>query len=229
MIVEDNSEFYEPRHRELPAGSRCARHPERAAAVVCEECGQPVCTECAPLKGGGHAFCQECLAASRLVDAEPGVLGALAGDEPAPAPTGSVRGTTSPLTGRRLLAAASTLVGAAASYFLYASMKGAGEGPWDARLLAVMSVATCVAFAAFSIFRFAFRHLAVQLTLGALASYLVFFSAPLVSDLCTGNPGEALMWMPVIVLFGIPCMAPLVAMAGLGAILFWPRSSEKHP
>ena len=88
MIIEDNSEFHQPERRELPAGARCARHPERAAESACEECGRPVCAECAPLKGGGHAFCRDCLAASRLVESEPGVLGAPAAE---PAPPAGVR------------------------------------------------------------------------------------------------------------------------------------------
>jgi hypothetical protein len=85
MIIEDNAEFHEPEHRELPPGSRCAHHPDRAAAAACDECGRPVCAECAPLKGGGHTFCRDCLAASRLVDAEPAILGAPAGGQAPPA------------------------------------------------------------------------------------------------------------------------------------------------
>lgn len=74
---------------ELPPGARCRNHPDRAATAICTECRAAVCAECAPLKGGGHVFCQSCMAGSRLVDAEPTILGApaedaAAGPEPGP-------------------------------------------------------------------------------------------------------------------------------------------------
>jgi hypothetical protein len=87
-MIEDNSEFYQPQRRELPAGARCAGHPERPATALCEECARPVCAECAPLQGGGHAFCKDCVAGSRMVEAEPGVLGAPAAGGAPPAVAG---------------------------------------------------------------------------------------------------------------------------------------------
>jgi hypothetical protein len=114
VVLDDNSEFYDPESRELPAGARCANHPERPATAACQECARPVCGECAPLTGGGHAFCRECLAASRLVDAEPRVLGAPDGSEPVPSP---VAGGVS---GRRLylmlIMLALAAIGAAAAW-----------------------------------------------------------------------------------------------------------------
>ncbi len=82
-MIEDNSEFYEPERRELAPGTRCASHPDREAKALCEECHRPVCDECAPLKGGGHAFCRDCLAGSRLVESAPNVLGGAAQEPPA--------------------------------------------------------------------------------------------------------------------------------------------------
>jgi len=97
----------------LPPGTRCANHPDRETAAACEECGKPVCAECAPLKGGGRCFCRECLAASPLVDAEPGVLGAPAAPEPSalarPARSGAFFAVLALLT----------LLAAAVAFFLF--------------------------------------------------------------------------------------------------------------
>jgi len=120
VIIEDNSGFHEPEHRELPPGARCARHPDRPAAAACDECGRPVCAECAPLKGGGHSFCSDCLAASRLVDAQPVVLGAPA-DGAAPA-----EGRSPPAGGRRglRLLVGLILLAAAAAVLAWATLSG---------------------------------------------------------------------------------------------------------
>ena len=66
----------------LPAGSRCCRHPDREVTTACAECHRPVCAECAPMKGGGHVFCKDCLDQSRLVEAEPRILGEPLPEEP---------------------------------------------------------------------------------------------------------------------------------------------------
>jgi hypothetical protein len=84
-VIEEDPEFYEPERKPLARGTRCIHHPDRETVTACEECGRPVCDQCAPLKGGGHAFCKDCLAASRLVDAEPKTIGAPAAEEPAAA------------------------------------------------------------------------------------------------------------------------------------------------
>lgn len=102
----------------LPPGTRCAGHPDREAAAACEECAKPVCAECAPLKGGGRCFCRECLAASRLVAAEPGVIGAPAPEtEAPPAPARPARPARSGTFFAVL--AFLTLLAAAVAFFLF--------------------------------------------------------------------------------------------------------------
>lgn len=89
-----------------PAGARCWRHPDREVTTECAECHRPVCGECAPMKGGGHVFCRDCLAGSRLVDAEPRILGAPADAAPASAPEapGAGAGAEKPGGGAAVLA-----------------------------------------------------------------------------------------------------------------------------
>jgi hypothetical protein len=53
----------------------CAEHPERKATAACTECRRQLCPQCVYAAGGGHAFCKECMEASRLVDAEPKIIG----------------------------------------------------------------------------------------------------------------------------------------------------------
>lgn len=66
------------------AGGKCANHPEVEAAAACTECGRQLCPACVFAAGGGHSFCKECMDASRLVDAEPQIIGtAVEVDDPA--------------------------------------------------------------------------------------------------------------------------------------------------
>lgn len=103
-MIEDNAEFYEPEHKSPPRGARCIHHPDRETVTACEECGRPVCDQCAPLKGGGHVFCRDCLAASRLVDAEPKTIGAPAEAGPPTAPARGERRTAALVLALLLLA-----------------------------------------------------------------------------------------------------------------------------
>lgn len=103
-----------------PPGARCFRHPDRPAEAACSDCRRPVCSQCAPLAGGGHVFCAECLARGRLVDAEPNILGSPAEDRegagPGRAPAARGRmALRAALIVLALLAAAAALIAWAAS------------------------------------------------------------------------------------------------------------------
>jgi hypothetical protein len=54
---------------------KCAHHADREAAAACTECGRQLCAECVYASGGGHSFCKECMDATRLIDAEPKIIG----------------------------------------------------------------------------------------------------------------------------------------------------------
>lgn len=58
-----------------PAGKFCSNHPDREAEVACAECFKSLCPECVFSSGGGHSFCKECMDGSRLIDAEPQIIG----------------------------------------------------------------------------------------------------------------------------------------------------------
>jgi hypothetical protein len=54
---------------------QCAYHPQSAATAACFECRKQLCAECVFASGGGHSFCKQCMDSSRLVNAEPQILG----------------------------------------------------------------------------------------------------------------------------------------------------------
>ncbi len=54
---------------------KCGNHPEAEASSACTECGKQLCPDCEFASGGGHSFCKECMNSSRLVDAEPQIIG----------------------------------------------------------------------------------------------------------------------------------------------------------
>jgi hypothetical protein len=69
---------------------RCANHPEREASAACTECGKGLCSECVYASGGGHSFCRECMDSTRLVDAEPKIIGQVVETEESVAPRTAV-------------------------------------------------------------------------------------------------------------------------------------------
>ena len=68
-----------------PASKFCANHPGRRAAAACAECFKSLCPECVYASGGGHSFCKKCMDASRLVEAEPRIIGRVVEEDAPPA------------------------------------------------------------------------------------------------------------------------------------------------
>ncbi len=78
LLHEEDRQFFRRDTRGLPGkevSGFCVNHPKRKAMAACAECGKLICGECFYASGGGHAFCRDCMEASRLVDAEPQILG----------------------------------------------------------------------------------------------------------------------------------------------------------
>jgi hypothetical protein len=78
LLHDQDRQFFSRDTRGLPVkdvSGFCVNHPKRQAMAACAECGKLICGECFYASGGGHAFCRECMESSRLVDAEPQILG----------------------------------------------------------------------------------------------------------------------------------------------------------
>jgi hypothetical protein len=97
----------------------CANHPDRPAEAACAECGKALCPECFYASGGGHAFCRECMEASRLVDAEPQRLGRVVEVEDRP---------SGRLAALAVLLALAVLALAGAAFVIWALLSGPGGG-----------------------------------------------------------------------------------------------------
>jgi hypothetical protein len=72
----------------------CANHPDRERAAFCQNCGKPLCTECARTVGTS-IFCEPCLAARVVGAAAPG-YGYAPGPTSGPIP-GTIPGTVPPV------------------------------------------------------------------------------------------------------------------------------------
>ena len=90
---------------------------------------------------------------------------------------------------------------------------------WNVSLFAMMLAAAIASFVTFVACRIMLTTKGKRLFIGVIASYLVMLILLLVASGVTGDIAETMMWMPVILLFGIPYMAPLVGMSWLGSVL----------
>ena len=110
-----------------------------------------------------------------------------------------------------------TLAGVTATYLLYAMNE---DGDFFAPGLMVMLLVA--AAAAFGVFTFCKRRVQApkkQFALGCLGCYACFAALLLGGSVVAGNFPETFMWLPVIVLFGVPFALPLVVGAFLGAAI----------
>ena len=87
-------------------------------------------------------------------------------------------------------------------------------------LFLAMLIASVTCFAVFSLTK-KLPSFMPQLIAGIIGSYialigLVFFRAAIIGEIA-----ETIMWSPIIVLFGIPFMAPLVGLSWLGSTLIF--------
>ena len=115
---------------------------------------------------------------------------------------------------------------------------GKGRTSPHPALLAGMAVAAATSFLVFTACR-ALPPGARRGVIGAAASYGAFLVLLSAAASAQGTMAETLMWMPVIVLVGIPYMAPLVAMTWLGSVLVFgktpgglqagPPAGDSHP
>ncbi len=111
-----------------------------------------------------------------------------------------------------------------ASGSLYAAADGSGDLSMDLQL--TMGISATLSFGCFGLFRILLPSEAHRLVLGAVGSYLLLLVALLVISWARGELAQTQMWLPIIILIGVPYMAPLVMLSGLANYLIWPRARD---
>lgn len=94
---------------------------------------------------------------------------------------------------------------------------------WHPELFVTMLVAAGVSFATFVACRRLTRDVQRHFLLGAAASYAVLFCLLLIGSAVSGCLAEMVMWLLVIVIFGIPFFSPMIGLAWLGCFLIFDR------
>ena len=88
----------------------------------------------------------------------------------------------------------------------------------DPTLFMTMLAAAATSFAVFSCSKLIPSYRA-QLISGILGSYCAFLGLVFLWAAIKGDFAETYMWTPIIILFGIPFMAPMVALSWLASTL----------
>jgi len=114
-------------------------------------------------------------------------------------------------------------MGSIPPYVLYA--EGKDGNLLNASLMLAMLFAASVSFLVFALCRYIFpTSLLLQQVIGWSGSYVSFLLLAILVSAMQGNLPETIMWLPIIVLFGIPFMAPLIGMSWLAThLMFGPK------
>ena len=126
---------------------------------------------------------------------------------------------------KRILGLLCVLAGTLPSHVMYARSEDGNL--WNLQLFVMMLAAAITSFVAFAVCRLLVDGTVKRLVVGAIASYAAILALLLVAAGVTGDVAETLMWMPVIILFGIPFLAPLVGMSALGSVLMFGNEERK--
>ncbi|HOU60098.1 MAG TPA: hypothetical protein PLS59_11715 [Kiritimatiellia bacterium] len=118
---------------------------------------------------------------------------------------------------KRILGLICVLAGTLLPHAMYAMSEDGNL--WNLQLFVMMLIAAITSFTAFAACRFFLDGTIKRFIIGAIASYAAILILLLAAAGITGEFSEVIMWIPVILLFGVPFMAPLVIMSGVGSLL----------
>jgi len=91
------------------------------------------------------------------------------------------------------------------------------------QVFSIMVIFSCTSFVVFSVTKRIPSSLA-KLLAGIGGSYLVFVGILFIFAAIKGETAEAMMWLPAMMVYGIPLMAPLVGLSWLASTLaFGPK------
>src|SRR6185436_16808782 len=113
---------------------------------------------------------------------------------------------------RLLLGLGCLALGCMASGSLYAAGEG---GACSGDLMLLVVIAATISSGWFGLCRVLLRSGVQSFVLGAFGSYVLMVLALLVLSWARGELAQTQMWLPIIILFGVPFMAPVVLMSGL--------------
>jgi hypothetical protein len=125
---------------------------------------------------------------------------------------------------RGILGLGCLIGGVLASASLYTA--SSGDGAYSPDLLGMMGISAALSFGSFALCRRLLPYHSHALVLGSVGSYLLLLAALLIASNMRGELPQTVMWLPIIILVGIPYMAPLVALSGLACTLMCPRRRE---
>jgi hypothetical protein len=98
---------------------------------------------------------------------------------------------------------------------------------WNNTLFSMMLLAAIASFVSFSASRYIFDSSKKRIVVGIIISYgamlvlLIFFSY------LKGDLPETIMWMPIIIIFGVLYMSPLLGLSFLASILIFGNNKKK--
>ena len=127
------------------------------------------------------------------------------------------------VTSQHLVALLVIVLAAAGGQLMCAPLKkGAVLNP---QMFAIMFVFSCAAFVVFSVTKNIQSRLARVLT-GIVGSYLAFLGILFVFAAIKDETAEALLWLPAMIVFGIPLMVPLVGLSWFASTLAFGRNRK---
>ena len=127
---------------------------------------------------------------------------------------------------RVILGMGCLVAGVVASGSLYAAADGSADVSTGLQM--TMDISAALSFGCFGLFRVLLPSEAHRLVLGTVGSYLLLLATLLVVSWLQGELAQTQMWLPIIILFGIPYLAPLVLLSGLANYLIWPWARDGY-
>jgi hypothetical protein len=109
------------------------------------------------------------------------------------------------------------------SHLLYA--KNEDGNLLNPHVFLAMLIASVTSFLVFSLAK-KIPFFLVQIIVGIGVSYLAFLGVIFLIAAITDEMAETIMWMPIMILVGIPNMAPLVGLSWLGSTLIFGMKKE---
>ena len=130
------------------------------------------------------------------------------------------------LMAKRVLGVLSLLISPVVPYAFYSHV-GKARSEVDLFLNVVGAVA--IVFLAFALARRLWRQTAWRILFGGMLSYAGLAILAAIGGAVHGQLAETLMWMPVILLFGIPVMTPLVILVGFATFMILVNATVPKP
>jgi hypothetical protein len=118
---------------------------------------------------------------------------------------------------RLIFAGICVVLGTIPTQIFYASTQN--DKSFDPKFYAQLLVAGFISFGVFSILHFKIESRILSAVLGCFGSYAALIAVVFMVSFVLGEVDETMMWFPVMLLFGIPFFASVIAMAYLASLI----------